>query len=104
MFRVGLATVTVMLLTTATAQEGPDLGETPSPELIAAWDISVAADGTGTLDVTNITSNATGIPDNYVALRDIGTISVRLLTRTGAPPPTAQSHGPNLVVACGEVK
>jgi mono/diheme cytochrome c family protein len=31
----------------ATAQEGPNLGETPSDELIAAWDISIGPDGTG---------------------------------------------------------
>jgi cytochrome c len=29
------------------AQEGPDLGETPSAALIAAWDISIARDGNG---------------------------------------------------------
>ena len=70
---------------------------------VGVWDVS--DDGTGTLEVTDITSNADGSTDHYVALRDIGTISVRLLTRNAAvsPPPTAQSHGPNIVVACGKV-
>lgn len=45
--KVGLVTVTATLLAAASAQEGPNLGATPSPELIAAWDISVATDGTG---------------------------------------------------------
>lgn len=45
--KVGLVTVAATLFATAFAQEGPNLGVTPSPELIAAWDISVAADGTG---------------------------------------------------------
>jgi cytochrome c len=42
-----LVAVAATVLATAAAQEGPDLGETPSPELIAAWDISVAPDGAG---------------------------------------------------------
>ena len=45
--RVGLLIIAATLLATAAAQDGPNLGTTPSPELIAAWDISVAADGTG---------------------------------------------------------
>ena len=45
--KVGLVTVAATLFATASAQESPNLGATPSPELIAAWDISVAADGTG---------------------------------------------------------
>jgi cytochrome c len=45
--RVGLVTLAATLLATAAAQDGPNLGTTPNPELIAAWDISVAADGTG---------------------------------------------------------
>jgi len=45
--RAGCAALALTLLTTAAAQEGPDLGETPSPELIAAWDISVSPDGAG---------------------------------------------------------
>ncbi|MCZ6585525.1 MAG: cytochrome c [Gammaproteobacteria bacterium] len=45
--KVGLVTVAATLFATASAQESPNLGVTPSPELIAAWDISVAADGTG---------------------------------------------------------
>ncbi len=45
--RVGLGTLAATLLATAYAQEGPNLGETPSAELIAAWDISVAPDGAG---------------------------------------------------------
>ena len=46
-FKVGLVTVAATLFATAFAQEGPNLGVTPRPELLAAWDISVAADGTG---------------------------------------------------------
>lgn len=34
-------------LSTACAQEGPGLGETPSPELLAAWDIDIGPDGRG---------------------------------------------------------
>ena len=45
--RAGLVTVTAMLLATASAQEGPDLGGTPTSELIAAWDISIGPDGSG---------------------------------------------------------
>jgi cytochrome c len=45
--RIGFAALTATVLATATAQEGPDLGETPSPELVAAWDISVSPDGAG---------------------------------------------------------
>lgn len=45
--KVGLVAVAATLLATASAQEGPNLGATPSPELIDAWDISVAPDGTG---------------------------------------------------------
>jgi cytochrome c len=45
--RIGLVTVAAMLFGTAAAQEGPGLGETPSAELIAAWDISIASDGSG---------------------------------------------------------
>ena len=44
---IGFVALAATVLATATAQEGPDLGETPSPELIAAWDISVAPDGAG---------------------------------------------------------
>lgn len=44
---IGFAALAATVLATAAAQEGPDLGETPSPELIAAWDISVAPDGAG---------------------------------------------------------
>ena len=29
------------------AQEGPELGETPSPELLRAWDIDIGPDGSG---------------------------------------------------------
>jgi cytochrome c len=45
--RIGFAALTATVLATAAAQEGPDLGETPSPELVAAWDISVSPDGAG---------------------------------------------------------
>ena len=45
--RIGFVAVAATMLTVASAQEGPDLGETPSPELIAAWDISVSPDGAG---------------------------------------------------------
>jgi len=45
--RIGFAVITATVLAAAAAQEGPNLGETPSPELIAAWDISVSPDGTG---------------------------------------------------------
>ena len=45
--RLGLVTLAAVVLTTAEAQEGPNLGETPDPKLIAAWDISVEPDGTG---------------------------------------------------------
>lgn len=44
---IGIVALAATVLATAAAQEGPDLGETPSPELIAAWDISVAPDGAG---------------------------------------------------------
>ena len=44
---IGFAAFAATVLATAAAQEGPDLGETPSPDLIAAWDISVAPDGAG---------------------------------------------------------
>jgi len=44
---IGFVALVATVLATAAAQEGPDLGETPSPELIAAWDISVAPDGAG---------------------------------------------------------
>ena len=47
LLRAGLVTATATLLATAAAQDGPNLGVTPSPDLIAAWDISVAVDGTG---------------------------------------------------------
>lgn len=45
--RIGFAALTATVLATAAAQEGPDLGGTPSPELVAAWDISVSPDGAG---------------------------------------------------------
>jgi len=45
--RIGFAALTATALATAAAQEGPDLGETPSPELVAAWDLSVSPDGAG---------------------------------------------------------
>ncbi len=45
--RVALGAATTIFLATSSAQESPNLGETSSPELIAAWDISVAPDGTG---------------------------------------------------------
>ena len=44
---IGFAAIAATVFAGAAAQEGPDLGETPSPELIAAWDISVAPDGAG---------------------------------------------------------
>ena len=70
---------------------------------VGVW--TVAADGTGALSATNITSNADGTPGHYVRLADIGTISVRLVTRNSShhPLPTAQDHRPTLVVACGKV-
>ena len=45
--RIGLVTFSATLFVTVFAQEGPGLGETPSADLIAAWDISVAPDGSG---------------------------------------------------------
>ncbi len=45
--RIAWVAVAATVLATAAAQEGPGLGETPSPELIAAWDISVSPDGAG---------------------------------------------------------
>jgi cytochrome c len=45
--RAGFFAAAAACLTTAAAQETPNLGDTPSPELIAAWDISIEPDGTG---------------------------------------------------------
>jgi len=45
--RIGVVTFAAMLFGAVSAQEGPGLGETPSAALIAAWDISVAPDGSG---------------------------------------------------------
>jgi len=45
--RTGLLCVAALSISTVFAQEGPNLGETPSDELIAAWDISIGPDGTG---------------------------------------------------------
>jgi cytochrome c len=45
--RIGLVTFAATLFVTVSAQEGPGLGETPRPELMAQWDISVAPDGSG---------------------------------------------------------
>ena len=45
--RIGLVTFAATLFGAVSAQEGPRLGETPSAELIARWDISVAPDGSG---------------------------------------------------------
>ena len=43
----GVLTAAAAFAATVAAQESPNLGETPSAELIAAWDISVEPDGTG---------------------------------------------------------
>ena len=45
--RAVLLLISAGTLAAAAAQEGPDLGETPSPELIAAWDISIEPNGAG---------------------------------------------------------
>lgn len=37
----------VIAMATVAAQEGPGLGETPSPEMLAAWDIDIGPDGSG---------------------------------------------------------
>ncbi len=39
--------ICVLAMTTVIAQEGPGLGETPSAELLAAWDIDIGPDGSG---------------------------------------------------------
>ncbi|HEY5624815.1 MAG TPA: cytochrome c [Gammaproteobacteria bacterium] len=39
--------VALLTLSCAAAQESPDLGTTPSPELLAAWDIDIGPDGSG---------------------------------------------------------
>ena len=45
--RSRIAFAATLIFSTSFAQEGPDLGQTPSAELIAAWDIRIERDGTG---------------------------------------------------------
>ena len=63
---------------------------------VGVWDVD--GNGNGKLSATNIAHTNTGVVE-YVPLSDIGTISVRLVTKEGDV--SATDHRPSVVVLCG---